>query len=132
MFDFTALSRDRDGTVQEASIRTAEIDGVRAVYADDIRRSAFDPEEAVTVRIGFSGEVRSILSIREMSPFWTEPSFSDRWDEVPEKTNCVLCSKADGSYAAVVPVVGAEYKSELSGGEDALLCHTYSWYAESD
>ena len=132
MFDFDAYSRDRDGSVQKAAFRTVETDGVLAVYADDIRCSAFDPENAVTVRIGFSGEIGKILSIGEMSPFWTEPSFSDHWDEVPDKTNCVLCRMADGTYAAVVPVVGAEYKSELYGSEEGLYSRTFSWYAESD
>ena len=119
MFAFTACSRDRDGSVRPTSLRQVEADGIWAVYADYEGQNVLDPEEALRVRIDLDGEVTDILTISEMSPFWTEPRFAASWKDVPDRTGCVLCRKSDGSYAAVVPVVDKTYKTELCGQEDA-------------
>ena len=56
MFKFEAYSKNNADKLKEASLRIIEKDGVSAVYADKVKRSAFNPEEAISVKFNFNFE----------------------------------------------------------------------------
>ena len=131
MLKITAVSKNKEGITGEASLREIKKGGVYAVYADAVHCVNFDPEEGILTEIRLESDATGILAIIEESPYWTKPVFSDAWEKVPGRSNCVLCKKENGEYTAIVPVVGKEYKTELFGKENVLCSRTYSWYEES-
>lgn len=132
MIELVAISRDKQGTEKSAPLRMVEYEGVSAIYADSVKCSAFDPEEAISVKIGLGDDVTDILAIAEESPYWTKPHFVNEWDKVPERTNCILCKKDTGTFTVILPVVGKEYKTALYGKDNSLYSRTFSWCEGSD
>ena len=49
--ELVAILKDKQGTEKSTSVRMVEYEGVSAIYADSVKCSAFDPEEAITIKI---------------------------------------------------------------------------------
>ncbi len=131
MIKFTAYSKNQASVIKDEAVKIIETDGVLAVYADSVKRDAFDSEEAVGVRIEIADEIESVLAIAKESAYWTKPYFKVSVGDVPKQTQGLFCKKKDGEFLVFVPVVGKEYKTELIGNNGELYSKTYSWYDKS-
>jgi len=132
MIKFNAYSKNNKDEIKEAGLKIIEKDEVTAVYADSVKRSAFNSEEAITVKFNFSFEIDKALAVCKRCAYWSRPGFVSELSEVPKETQGFLCRKKDGDFAAVIPVVDSEYKTELFGKDGSLYSKTYSWYDKSD
>ena len=132
MFKFEAYSKNNADKLKEASLRIIEKDGVSAVYADKVKRSAFNPEEAISVKFNFNFEIDGALVVCKRCAYWSRPGFISDLGAVPDQTQGFLCRKKDGGYVAVVPVVDKEYRTDLVGKDGFLYSKTFSWYEKSD
>lgn len=131
MFNFRAYSKDSNGQVKKAPLKTLVSDGIVSVYADSVVMHNFDPDEAVKVKIIVADAIDGILAVSKDSPYWTGPVFATGLGDVPKGTQAVLLKKSDGTYIAVLPVVGKEFKTELIGENGCLFSKTFSWYKDS-
>ena len=66
---------------------------------------------------------KKMTALYLFNEWWTRPAFLERFPEIPDRTQVLLCEYAD-RFACVVPMVGEAFKAVLSGGTDTELCLT--------
>ena len=59
--------------------------------------------------------------------WWTRPAFVEKWEELPERTQCVYLEYPDG-YGCLMLLAGNEYKTNAAGREEGKLCLSLTAY----
>lgn len=59
--------------------------------------------------------------------WWTRPAFVQRWEELPERTQCVYLEYEDG-YGCLMLLAGERFKANAKGMENGKLCLNMTAY----
>jgi len=59
--------------------------------------------------------------------WWTRPAFVQRWEELPERTQCVYLEYEDG-YGCLMLLAGERFKANAKGMEKGKLCLNMTAY----
>lgn len=121
------------GAVSEAYLKTElrTHGNVTVVSIDVLNRGpeSLHPDRAVTLRLsGDFEDVRGYTAIYMYSDYWSCPRFGQDLRDVPDRTQGLIIEKNDGTFAVFLPLVSADYKCDLCGGEEGLCAVLFSWY----
>lgn len=75
------------------------------------------------IRVSLPMEERpeQITAMYLFNEWWTRPAFVAGFAEIPEKTQVAFLRYKD-RFSCIIPMVGREYKTCLTGGEEDALC----------
>ncbi len=117
-----------DATVQ-LSCETR--DGLTAVYlhTDLADGNTLHPEDAITLSLSFDPDTVGYMA-SEMAMHWATPRVDTDFSKIEDNTQALLLRKKSGIFSLVLPVCDREYKSTISGAENGVQIHTFSWMGQ--
>lgn len=119
-----------DNSTQDYDIKTEikDIKGVKAVYFKGFSKMPLDMDFGAGIDFKIEG-FESFVSDFRHCEIWCMPAFGKDTKDIPDETQGLICKKADGSFAVVIPVVSKKYKCVLCGKEDGIItAKLFSWY----
>ncbi len=122
--------RFSNGTVAvELSFETK--DGLTAVYVhtDLTNGHTLDPDNAVTLSLSFGDDVTGYMA-SEMAMHWATPRVDTDFLKIQDNTQALLLRKDNGAFSLILPVCDREYKTTISGTENGVTVHTFSWMGQ--
>ncbi len=96
------------------------------VHTDLTDGYALDPENAVTLSLSFADDVTGYMA-SEMAMHWATPRVDTDFSKIQDNTQALLLRRENGTFSLLLPVCDSEYKTTLSGCENGVLTHTFSW-----
>ena len=132
--EMTELSVDVNGAAAENEIVSVRIDetlqdgcSVGRIWASIMNPDPlaspvrFEKDSPVRVYVPMDRRPEKITALYMFSPWWTRPAFVRSFQDIPEKTQVALFKFEDG-FGCLVPAVGKQFKTTLTGGTQAELC----------
>ena len=77
-------------------------------------------ENPVTVRIPVEEKPEKITALYMFSPWWSRPAFTENLSEIPQRTQAAFFKMRE-DCVFVLPLVGNEFRTSLTGGGDGEL-----------
>ena len=122
------LGYEKDGRFSTdgvgATVFSRRVAGCTVIAAGARRSSGtFDPENALSVV--FPDKKRAFVADAMRGEFWCEPSFGERFSQVPERTQMLLF-KDKNLWRLYWPLCGSAYTSSLAGVPEGLELRIFS------
>lgn len=84
-----------------------------------VKSECFASEHAVIIKIKDRKNINGLMAHYRFNEWWTRPYFEKTFVHLPERTQSLLW-RENGSYLYMIPTVGKEYRTDMSGNETGL------------
>lgn len=96
------------------------------VHTDLTNGHTLDPENAVSLSFSFGDDVTGYMA-SEMAMHWATPRVDTDFSKIEGNTQALLLHRQNGAFSLLLPVCDREYKTTVSGTEDGVEVHSFSW-----
>ncbi len=117
---------DKEGNLIEFSVYKESKDGFCGYYISAQSNENFSCDKALEFK--FDCENMPHTAIYSHSPYWVQPSFGNKAEDIPKKTAAVIFKKGNGNYVYIMTAVADEYKTYIEGDKDGVKIYLYSQY----
>lgn len=78
-------------------------------------------EHPISVYLSMQEHPEKLTAMYMYNDWWTRPAFVERYQDIPDRTQVAFLKYQD-RFACLLPMVGNEFKTYLSGGTDTEIC----------
>ena len=125
---FSSYLKLKNGQTAPASVEVRAVGTVQAVFIKGSAEEPLDPDFGAGIDISLEG-IDGFMADFRRCEYWCMPKFGKELGEIPDETQGLICTKTNGDYAVILPVVSEQYKCVLKGNVDGgVTARLFSWY----
>lgn len=109
------LKEQRSGQLQSVSLH------LNLLQEDHWIFDGLDLKAPVRVFVPLDPKPEKMTAMYMFADWWTRPSFAERFEDIPPRTQVLLLKWKD-KCACLVPMVGEHWKATANGGTETELC----------